>query len=329
MAHNIAEINGKAAMAYQNETPWHSLGTRLASMDVEAALKAASLDWNVRLEPMFVEGISPAIEQNYRRVPNRKAVVRDVDEEILGTVGDNYIPIQNSEAFGILNSACREFGVTIETAGALGKGERCWMLANLQGQMEVTDGDLIEPYFLVITGHDGATPTTARPTPIRVVCQNTLEIALAAGNKKVVMRLTHAKDNKKELELAEAMVRHLYEHLTEQLHGFRTLVNTKVTDELAGVYFDRVLRIDTGAVLKGVLARRRGLLDILFHEGKGAELAPGTLWTAYNAVTEYVDHVRPAETKSAKRRDKANESALFGANLVIKARALELATEMV
>src|SRR5678815_4140764 len=177
MAHNLATINGRVAMAYDGETPWHKLGTRLPHLtDVATALDTANLNWTVNLEPMFLA--------DGREVPNRKAVVRDVDASVLATVSAAYGPIQNSEAASILADVCADYGVTIESAGALGVGETVWMLARLpQGDMAPVPGDDVRGYFLLKWAHDASSALVGLPTPIRVVCQNTLSLATGAGRR--------------------------------------------------------------------------------------------------------------------------------------------------
>ncbi len=128
MSHNIATINDRAAMAYQGETPWHQLGERMTAetaANLDAVMAAASLDYRVSLEPMFLG--------NGHQVPGRQAVVRD-GGAVLGTVSDWYRPLQNVDAFNIFRPAMDEFGLTVEAAGALGQGEKAWMLFKLPTQ---------------------------------------------------------------------------------------------------------------------------------------------------------------------------------------------------
>ena len=180
MAHNIATIGGRPALAYQGATPWHELGTPLEpGTGIAAALDAAGLNWTVTLEPLFVrEG------QTYRAVDNRKAVVRHSDRTILATVSPSYAPIQYPDAFGVFAPAVERHGLTIETAGALGQGEKAWMLFRLPVSIAPIPGDDIHGYAVAIAGHDGKTIYEFRPTPIRVVCQNTLNAAVGVGGCK-------------------------------------------------------------------------------------------------------------------------------------------------
>lgn len=316
--------DGQHMMAYQGATPWHRFGQQLEGRpNVEQALEAAHLKWEVECRSMFIA--APDCEPI--EVPKRRAVVRTSDHQILGTVGMNYQPLQNSEAFSVLQAICEEFGVTIETAGALGRGERVWMLANLHDHAEVVDGDRVNAYVLILTGHDGATPNTGRLTNVRVVCANTL--AVAVHGTPSMYRISHARQDKDAL-LANA--KNLVANVTRQfrfsIDQARLLAQFKLNALETGRYIDKVLQIDNLELASNRIRQRRQMIVELAYRGKGVELAPETLWTAYNAFTEYVDHVLPA-TVSAGKRIQTNRNAIFGAGALLKARALEIALQVV
>lgn len=180
MAHNLAVTNGQAAMAYFGEAPWHRLGTRLDNPATAAdAIEAAGLDYQVSLVSLVTE--------QQAAVPQRKGVVRDDSGQVLGTVGNSYVPIQNSEAFQFLDSVVADGGLCYHTAGALGRGERIWMLAELPGHIRVKNTeDVTEKFLLLHNSHDGSSSLRVHFTPIRVVCQNTLTIAEWNGRGKGV-----------------------------------------------------------------------------------------------------------------------------------------------
>jgi phage/plasmid-like protein (TIGR03299 family) len=326
MPADIAETNGKPMMAYQGATPWHSIGAKMAvTADVPTALKAANLDWNVELRPMFYRHTFDGVDKRVK-VPTRRAVVRDTDGVLLATVGSDYAPFQNSEAFNVLQPACEQFGVTIETAGALGKGDRVWMLAKLPTPSEPIPGDKIDGYFLVLTGHNGWTSYTARPTPVRVVCANTLAMALNGSGKQAVINMRHTTTNAERFEQVTGLVTDLMAMLKQTNESFTKLAARKMTKDETIAYISEVLGIDANS--NPVAERRRDTIVELSQTGKGVEFAPNTAWTAFNAVTEYVDHVRPAEAKAVRTIAAANQSALFGSNAKLKARALTIARRL-
>lgn len=337
MAHKIAKIAGKDAMAYLGETPWHRLGTPMIGFpDVDTALKAASLDWQVNLQPVYLAGPKGNLGAE---VPRCKAVVRDIDDQVLATVGDVYELIQNREAFGVLDTACKQHGVHIETAGALGIGDRVWMLAKLPNAVEPVKGDKVEGFFLITTGHNGWTSYEARLTPIRVVCHNTLTAAV--NQTEAIIKLRHVRTQVEQVEEVEHMVTGLVEALKETGASFTKLASKKLSLSEINTYIDSVLGIKTDTEVKGVVkARREQVFSLATGAGKGAEFAPLSAWTAYNAITEYVDHIVRSNAQIAADRRKvgkgtsprllqADSSALFGSNLKLKEKALELALELV
>jgi len=330
MAHDLATINGKVAMAFTGETPWHRLGTheQTGFLSVEAAMQAASLDWNISLEPMFyLSG------DRYVKTATRRAVIRDVDGALLSTVGAGYEPVQNHEAFAVLNDAVAEFGVKIETAGALGKGDRVWMLAKMTESVEAVPGDRVDGYFLVTTGHNGWTSYNARLTPVRVVCQNTLSMAMKSGN--TLINLNHTVSQVARLEEARRIVTGLAAGLRSNGEIFQQLAHTTLTRAQVEAYVNEVLGIDPAAELSPVLEKRQAKVIELTWSGKGQEMANdglaadhASLWAAYNAVTEYVDHVRAQESDKPRMLQQANESAIFGTGARLKQKAFVVARRL-
>lgn len=319
-------------MAYQGATPWHQLGTRLdVGAGVEAALVAARLNWTVGLQPLYRLVAGPGGAMVPTVIEDRRAVVRD-DGPYLGSVGSQFSPIQNADAFGVLGDACRDFGVTIEAAGGLGQGERCWMLARLPETITVTEGDTVNGYFLILNGHDGSTAYGARPTPIRVVCQNTLNAAMADGVDMIRIRHTKAADAR--LSEAKRLIDRMIGAMRETGDTFRALAERRMTPADIAAYVDAVFPLPKDEPVSDTLAARRKNVAALVWAGKGADLAGSdsygsTAWAAYNAVCEYFDHVRPAEASSIAGTTRANESALFGGNAALKLLALRKARQLV
>ena len=161
-------------MFYTRTEPWHGLGTRVEEAPTsEAALIYAGLDWEVIQEDVYTE------ERIF--VPGYKVNLRDRDGAVLGIVSDRYRVVQNAEAFRFTDDLLGE-GVTYETAGALNGGRKTWMLAKLP-QRYIISGDEITPYLVVMNSHDGSSGIKVAMTPIRVVCQNTLNLALTSAKR--------------------------------------------------------------------------------------------------------------------------------------------------
>lgn len=327
--HNLATINGRIAMSYQGNTPWHQLGTRVrkddpAAMDPLAALAGASLAWDVEMRDLFLADGSP--------VPMRKAIVRTLDNVILGTGGTRYTPIQNAEGFGILTEACHRYGLNIASVGGLGQGERIWMLVQMPETMEVTHGDNVKGYFLLTLTHDGSGAFKAKLTPIRVVCQNTLNAAMGDGTPEIIS-IRHTASAPVRIREAERMVTRMIKAMEHTQTTFQAMASKRMSRADVEAFIASVFPVDPKAEkIPTQTQNKREYTMGLVTRGKGADLAGArpdgstTVWGAYNAVTEYFDHVRPA--LSSKPAD-ANESALFGSGAAIKAAALALSRKLI
>ena len=155
------------SMFYVRETPWHGLGTKVMEAPTsKRALELAGLDWKVVQEPIYTE--------NNELIEGYKANVRDVDRKILGVVTDRYKIIQNEEAFAFTDELLGE-GVRYETSGSLQGGKKVWILARMP-QEYIISGERISPYLLFSNTHDGSGAIKVALTPIRVVCNNTLNL---------------------------------------------------------------------------------------------------------------------------------------------------------
>lgn len=175
MAHELATTNGRTAMMYAGEIPWHGLGTRLNEPATACeAIEAAGLNYQADLKDIQTTDGIP--------IPQRKAVIRSDSRDVLGVVGTSYVPVQNHQAFGFLDAVVADGSLRYHTAGALGKGERVWMLAKLPDEIRVKNSDdITEKYLLLSNSHDGSSSLRVHFTPIRVVCANTLAIAARNG----------------------------------------------------------------------------------------------------------------------------------------------------
>ncbi len=325
MAHNLATIDGQTAMAYMGETPWHRLGMRLESGAVVVdALTAAKLDWTVDVQPMFLS--------TGARVPHAGAVVRSIGNVVLGTVSEDYRPIQNADAFGMFQDVITERGLTIESAGALGNGERCWMLLKLPTTIEPAPGDRVTGYAVAVTSHDGHGAFHFRPTPIRVVCQNTLNASLRTRGG--VFSVAHAGNVAARIAEARRIIDGLMEAMTETGDTFASLAARRMTIAETRAYIASVFPAsDEQQVARSVQDKRDQVFNLVWS-GVGADLAgttetDTTAWGVYNAVTEFVDHVKPAAAKDDAGVLRASRSAIFGQGDALKALALTKARQLV
>ena len=323
MAHNLNFVNGKASMMYTGAKPWHELGTELdRPATAKEAIAAAQLDYIVTPEPLY--------RKNNQEMPNLKAAVRQDTDAVLGYVSDSYKIIQNTDAFGFFDSVVEEGLAMYHTAGALGKGERIWILAKLPESVLVTKDDVVEKYLLLTNSHDGTSALKMYFTPVRVVCQNTLIASYAYAKDGVSIRHTGnitAKVNEARRVLGLAVNYYMKFDSDAQ-----ALLKYKMNDAELKKYFDFVLRVGLDTQVKETTQHKneRSALVSLFHSGRGNDLPEvrESAWAAYNAVTEYCDYYRTVKNL---KEDKTNrlKNIWFGSGAAMKTRAYAGITELV
>jgi len=313
MGHNLNLNNGKASMMYVGETPWHRLGTKLDQPATAAeAIKAAGLDFSVQLMPLKTEHAEIPIERHF-------ATVRMDTFQALGVVGSRYVPIQNKDAFTMFDALVGEGEAIYHTAGALGKGERIWLLAKLPDYIRVNGNDIVEKYLLLTNSHDGSEVVRVKLTPIRVVCENTLTAALQGTEQEVRIRHTsNAQVKLKEAHEILGLSNWLY---TELDRIFNQMSGRKVTGKEMEDYVKAIFPEPPRVEYRSHAAKIHEKIAELSETGAGADLANGTLWGAYNAVTEYVDHCRLSKADDSARL----KSIWFGSGETIKRRAFNAA----
>lgn len=317
MSHDINITNGRASVALAVRSAWHRLGQVLTdAFDTATALREANMDWQVELQPCFT--------QDMRKVNGRKLVVRQDTQAVLGVVGDRYTPLQNRDAFGFFDGAFGRDKARFETAGVLGAGERVWMLARVPGDFDVLPGDQVAPYLLLSNGHDGGQPVTAIFTPIRVVCQNTLGKAMKAAQAGESVRVLHTRSVEGRLRVAGELLGKAGVFFDETVGTFRKLARTQIRAATMRDYFACALGEQLSTPFDDMSTMRRNqitALEQLHEEGIGHDLpgVRGTLWGAYNAVTEYVDHRKTTDSL---------DWMAAGGGADLKGRALTVAHEM-
>jgi phage/plasmid-like protein (TIGR03299 family) len=306
-------------MMYVGETPWHKLGQKLNNPATsEEAIVAAGLDYQVEKRALYINPSSG----NVREVPNHFATVRMDTMTPLGVVGARYTPIQNRDAFRFFDALVGEGEAIYHTAGVLGKGEQIWIMAKLPGYIKVGGNDIVDKYLLLTNSHDGSSVVRAKLTPIRVVCNNTLSAALAKdGNQEV--RIRHTANAVLQLEQAHKLLG-LSNDLYAQLETIFNQMKRKtfLTPDLKR-YVEMLVPDNKEADSNTRTELVRNKIYELHETGKGAELAYGTAWGAYNAVTEYTDHVM-----GSRDSNKALKSMWFGGGEALKHRAFSLAMQM-
>jgi phage/plasmid-like protein (TIGR03299 family) len=246
-------------------------------------------------------------------------------EILFGVVSRRYQPLQNIEAFAFFDHIVGEKKAHFETAGALGGGERIWVMVRMPGAMEIVRGDECHKYLLLSNTHTGEGSVIAKFTSVRVVCQNTLIMALEDGQK--TYRVRHSKKMQFRLdELAEflAITQDVYLKTEER---FRRLARIHMQGDRLETYFQAVFPPSDIQKKKGEKPERWAILTEIFERQPDLQLAGvrGTLWGAYNAVTRFEDYKQPQQEEIQEQR---LERTWFGGGADIKLRALDKAQEL-
>jgi len=293
-------------------SPWHNLGIELNHpKTARDAIEMAGLNYTVVKKP--IELITGLKQDAY-------VTVRTDTGEVLGFVNSSYEPIQNIDAFTFFDALVAKNEAIYETAGVLGKGERIWILAKLPGNITVNGNDIVNKYLLLINSHDGSLHIRMKLTPIRVVCNNTLTSALQGAGE---VQFNHTADTERDLEQTVTMLglsNSLYEQLEVMFNG---MAARKMTDEQLRKYVQELLPDSEESLNNARTENIRNSVFQLHDSGRGANLARGTLWGAFNSVAEYTDHMMLGENSTTRLN-----SIWFGRGEQLKLKAFRLAEKM-
>ncbi|GER21370.1 DUF932 domain-containing protein [Variovorax boronicumulans] len=337
MAHQIEQ------MAYVGETPWHRLGHRLQpKQPLEVWAQQAGMDWSIQETPVrFItqgavtcasgsppEGDSLQILESFAE---QKVLYRSDTRAALSVVSSRYQVVQPRAVLEFYRDLTEIGGYEMETAGVLKGGRKVWALARTGKQAVLKGSDTVNGYLLFATSCDGTLATTVTPTTVRVVCNNTLAIAL--DNTSNVIRVPHntcfdADAVKRQLGIAIGQ-------WDDFMYRMKVLSERKVKSKEVEAYIQHVLygpaksdEISTPVAGTPPMPRAwaaRKVLELYEGKGRGAELAAarGTTWGLLSAMTEFVDHER-----RARNREYRLDSAWFGQGAALKQRALAHALEL-
>ncbi|MGH7241564.1 MAG: DUF932 domain-containing protein, partial [Candidatus Saccharimonadales bacterium] len=274
--------DGTANMFYVGETPWHGLGTKLVQAPTAAeAIKAAGLDWKVALKDAFVDGADGKKEM----LEDAKLCYRVQDNKQLGTVGHTWKPLQNTEAFSFFDKFLESGEATLETAGSLDGGRKIWILAKLTREPMVIKGnDIVEKYALLCNSHDGTLAARGGFTPIRTVCQNTLQAALESKASKLI-RVKHTANIVTNLEKVRDIMNMANAEFETTAENYRLLANTQINQADLTKYVKTVFNTNKEALSVDEMTGGRVAEKIvpLFEKGRGNDMPEiaGTYWAAY------------------------------------------------
>lgn len=272
------------SMFYVRETPWHGLGKQVEeALDSQSALKEAGLDWKVEQMAVFTG--------DGKVVPGYKANIRDRDRRVLGVVTDRYKVVQNLEAFSFTDDLLGR-GVRYETAGSIQDGKKVWILARMPREYIIT-GEQITPYLVFSNSHDGSGAIRVALTPIRVVCQNTLNLALE--NAKRSWSMIHTGDIKGKLKEAEQTLGLAEKYMTALGKEVEQLQKVKLTDRKVLEWIDQLLPVEADASRqqKKNVGRIREDMRRRYFDAPDLQQVGKNGYRFINAVSDYATHSKP------------------------------------
>ena len=286
-------------MMYVGEKPWHGLGREIKEAPTSKdAIKLAGLDWDVIPKPIY--------DEFGRIVPGYKVNMRSSDNTALGVVSDRYKIVQNSEAFAFTDELLGH-GVKYETAGSLASGKKVWMLARMEDRLMAEEK--MENYLVFTNSHDGTGAIRVACTNVRVVCQNTLNLALSSANRH--WSCVHKGDIQSKLEEARLTLVSAEKYMEALAEEFGELKRKKVTDKQVEEMTDRLLQIEfnslynkaikTGNIVdfkerlrqqkfEDKLKAKRNDIITIYHDKPDLVGTEKSAFRFINAVSDYVTH---------------------------------------
>ncbi len=314
-------------MAYVGQTPWHQLGNQLpAKQPIDVWAQKAGMDWTICETPVRYMTEQAGSLGSIMSFDEQKVLYRSDTKAPLSVVSGRYQVVQPKAVLEFYRDLTEISGFELETAGVLKEGKKFWALARTGKETALKGNDLVKGYLLLATSCDGTLATTATPTTVRVVCNNTLTIALNGASSAI--KVPHstsfdAQQVKKQLGIAVSQ-------WDSFMYRMKTLSERKVKSHEAMNYFLKVLCLTDQHVdpAQGLINERalKKVQAMYEGQGHGSELASasGTAWGLLNAVTEFVDH-----EKRARSQEYRLASAWFGQGANLKQRALDHALQLV
>ena len=301
MAHNINYSNGKHAFFSLKEKAWHGLGSVVQDAPTsEEAIKLAGLDYNVVKVPIYADFREISESKKGELVPNYFATVREDNLTVLGLVGNKYEIVQNTQAFNFIDEVVGSKEAIFETAGALGKGEKIFVTAKLPSNIRVSKtDDIIENYIIFSSTHDGSGSIIAGFTPVRIVCNNTLNMALSNMSNKITLR--HTKNVHDKLVMGRELLG-LYKAYSMEFQDVLTHLSTiPVTDEIVESTINKLIltpsEIKELAILgwesDKISTRKRNMvedLNVYVDQGVGQELHKNSALWLFNGISSYYNN---------------------------------------
>lgn len=323
--------HGKAA--------WHGLGTVVeGALTTAEAFEKSGLDWPGGVEKRRVFTLAATeIEEPVRRIeiPDKRAVVRVMDESVLGVVGDGYQVVQNVQMFDFLDAltAGEDKQARWESAGSLRGGRHVWGLLSLpDSQIKVGQDDELLPYLLITNAHDGSSSCKVIPTTVRVVCMNTLNAAVGGRFRELTVSIRHSGDIEHKLADARLMLARAGEMFGAFAHVANELAITPATrdtfDALVEELFPTPAEDAAPATKTRVENNRLLLAQAVTEERKLLSSPDMSHWTLLNGVTRFVDHGQRVQLRGREGNEARFEHSLLARGADVKEQAARKLIEL-
>lgn len=299
-------------MAYVGEVPWHGLGVEVpAGISVDDLMVKAGLDWSISKTRIYLEGNPTPIKDKF-------ALVRSSDGSVLDVVGPQYTPIQNREVMEFYREFCESGGMKMNTAGSLNKGKMVWALADIEADFALPGQDHIRGHLLFSSPNVSGKALTIMFTPIRVVCNNTIQMALREyGQSEGGYRQHHRKEfDPDEAKVVMGLARGMLADFADKA---KFMASRTISDD----QWDEFMK---GLFPKNEDAQKEPRTWNEFRTARqnapGTQMSEGTAWHAFNTVTFLADHVM------GRSDDTRLNSAWYGSASRLKRKALDMAMKM-
>jgi phage/plasmid-like protein (TIGR03299 family) len=321
-------------MFYYGDVPWHGQGKKLGQpANLKEAIQAGGLDWDVGIAPICTDEEPPS------PVKTRLAIVRQDrpkghPRRVLGVAHKGFKPLQNRRGIEIFDSIFGKGKRVYHTGGYLGTGEVVWVMAELPKNIRVTDKDQVKTYSLFTNSHNGSIAIDFRLTTVRVVCQNTLSLALKEKDNRTFFKRAHQGSYEELQQEVESFFSDTLKAADELETQFKNMLDRKFDDNLIKTYIENLFPEPTKPARADVDSRVQNLYQARVQKtkeahsqisnlrltGKGSNIkgVKESLWGTFNAVLEFIDH-------HEKNSGNNIASNLFGIGAALKRKAFDLA----
>lgn len=286
------------------EVPWHGFGTIVEEqLTAEEALKASGLDWTVEKSPVYVK-----TGERYTKVPRKFLNVRSTDQKVLGAVGGAYTVLQNEDAFAFADGLVDSGEAKYETAGSLKGGQKVWVMMTIPSGIQIA-GEDVDLYLALQNSHDGKSAVTVMVTPVRVVCTNTLNLALERAQRTWSVRHVGDLDGR----IAEA--RRALDLTFSYVEEFKTVGEQLAASPFSPREFARLVQqLEPNE-------KSQDLMIEAYQESPNLANIRETKWGALNSIGEYADWIRPQRSPEARYKN-----ATTGVGRKMRDAAMEILT---